>query len=386
MITPQEIQQQCLNWWKNVLIANIEAVDFFPKEINRIGKITTKDLINKLPEYQKSLQLLHNNSKTNKNLGYSIIEKEQQFDKIGKQSVPEKIIIETLEDYLQVTGKKKEYQTFLKNYNLIISGLPLLKEWIIVCPQKLIEFDVWHYLLKVCKYFIENPKPNLYIRELPIKIHTKFIENNKSIIKELLDVIISEHINSDETNFEKRFNLKYDEPKVRFRILDKQIASTYFSEIDDLNIPISQLVKLKLPLKKVFVVENKMNVLTFPIITETIVIFGSGFGVENLKNVEWLNKTELFYWGDLDVQGFEILSQFKGYFPHAKSVLMDKATFETFFENDSGTSSKVLTEMNLSEEEKQLYEILKGNNWRLEQEKIPQEYVTDNLVNNKIIL
>jgi hypothetical protein len=132
-----------------------------------------------------------------------------------------------------------------------------------------------------------------------------------------------------------------------------------------------------LPIKKVFVIENKMNVLTFPIINEAIVIFGSGYRIENLKNVEWFNNIELFYWGDLDAQGFEILSQFRGYFSHSKSILMDKATFKQFEkEIGEGKPSKI-SETILTSDEQKLYELLKSNNWRLEQEKIPLEYVDE---------
>ena len=108
---------------------------------------------------------------------------------------------------------------------------------------------------------------------------------------------------------------------------------------------------------------------------DTIAIFGSGYGVYNLKNVYWFANLELLYWGDIDVQGFEILSQFRGYFQHTKSVLMDFVTFEKFFENDFGTQTNICTLLNLTDSEQKLYEILKTNNWRLEQEKIPYDYV-----------
>ncbi|MDR2684319.1 MAG: DUF2220 family protein [Prevotellaceae bacterium] len=384
MITPKEIQQQCSNWWKSVLAAHIESVDFFPKEISRIGKIPSKDLMKRLPEYQKSLKILRNNSKSNKKNGYSLVEIERQFDKIGKQYVPEKIVIETLKDYLKITGKEKEYQLFTLNYKLLISELPNLKEWAILHHQKLIDCNVWTNIIKVCNYFIENPKPNLYIRELPIQIHTKFIEENKAIIKDLLDVLIEEYVNQEYTllkDFEKRFNLKYAEPTVRFRILDKNISQQYFSEIDDLSIPVSQFEKLDLSIKNVLIVENKTNLLTIaltlPDLIETIVVFGSGYKVENLKNTKWFKRKKIYYWGDLDAQGFEILSQFRGYFPHVKSILMDKATFKQFESEKVEGKEKSNSAPNLTNEEQQLYAILKANNWRLEQEKIPLEYAIE---------
>ena len=37
MITPKEIQEQCLKWWKDVLLSSIDSCLYFPKEISRIG-------------------------------------------------------------------------------------------------------------------------------------------------------------------------------------------------------------------------------------------------------------------------------------------------------------------------------------------------------------
>ena len=256
---------------------------------------------------------------------------------------------------------------------------PELKDWLIKNPIKIIQKqDEWDDIIKVCRYFQEKPKPNLYVRELPITVHTKFIERNQSIIKDLLDVIISAYSNREEKHFEKRFNLKYSEPTIRFKILDKEVSRSYFTGIDDIGIPISQFETLKLPISKVLVVENKTTLyttLTLPEMKKTIALFGSGYSVHNLKAVSWFTNVELLYWGDIDVQGFEILSQFRGYFPMTKSVLMDKDTFFKYFENDLGTKTNILTQLNLTENEQQLYDILKTNNWRLEQEKIPFDYV-----------
>ena len=54
---------------------------------------------------------------------------------------------------------------------------------------------------------------------------------------------------------------------------------------------------------------------------------------------------------------------------------MDKTTFDKYFENDSGKPTTDATTLNLNGNEKELYNLLKTNNWRLEQEKIPFDYV-----------
>ncbi|GBU24053.1 hypothetical protein R83H12_00674 [Fibrobacteria bacterium R8-3-H12] len=381
-ITPEKIQQQCTNWWKDVLVAYIKFDDFFPKEINRIGKITTKDLREKLPEILRSLEILQNNSKSNKKFGYSLIKTELSY-KGKKHLIPKKVVIETLEDYLKIIEKEKEYQIFTNNYELLINELPILKEWVISHPKKMIDYNIWTDIIKVCKYFIKTPKPNLYIRELPIDVHTKFIEENEGILKELLDIVIKDYIQPDETDFEKRFNLKKD-LSVRYIVLDPNISDT--SGMGDLSIPINKFEQLELPLKNVLIVENKTNLFTIPELEKTMVIFGSGRGVGVLKNVKWFEQVRLFYWGDIDTDGFEILSQFRDYFPKTQSILMDKNIFDRYEKyRVKSPPSKISTPLNLTKDEQELYNLLKENNWRLEQEKIPIEEFNELIANGCFI-
>ncbi len=186
-------------------------------------------------------------------------------------------------------------------------------------------------------------------------------------------------MNFDASKFEERFNLKFSEPLIRFRVLDHKISEEVFSGISDLPIPVSQFRSLKLKNMRIIIVENKVNlynILTLPNTENTIVIFGKGYSVSNLKNIEWFNDKEILYWGDIDAQGFEILSQVRSYYKQVSSILMDTDTFIKFYENDSGTISLVKNELNLNKEENLLYNKVKSENLRLEQEKIPNWYVT----------
>lgn len=377
MITPQEIKKKAERKYEPFLQSIIESKPF-EKLVIRGDKSYTKS---SLPEFENEIQLIVSQSKENKGFGYTLEFQRVKTKYLGTQDLPTAIFFESEIDFLKFLGKENEVEFFKESVEKILDAFPELKEWIIKKPLNVIANQTeWEGILKACKYFKINPKPNLYIRELPIKVHTKFLERNQSVIRELLDMLISEHINIDEKLFEKRFNLKYAEPQIRFKVLDKEIAQKFFSGIDDLAISVSQFETLNLPIKKVLVVENKTTLyttLTLPKMNDTIAIFGGGYGVFNLKNVEWFNDLELYYWGDIDVQGFEILSQFRSYFPQTQSVLMDKQTFDNFFECDQGTPTKISIELNLTNLEQELYNILNKNNWRLEQEKIPFEYVNN---------
>jgi hypothetical protein len=379
MITPKEIKDKTERKYISFFLQSLVENKPFEKLVIRGDKSYTKS---SLPEFEKEIQQINSQSKEKKGFGYTLEFQKVKTKYLGTQDLPTSIYFDTEKDFLRFLGKEKEVELFLLSVERILAKFPELKEWVVKNPIKVVQNQTeWESILNVCQYFRQNPKPNLYIRELPINVHTKFVERKQAVIKDLLDVLILEHLNNDEKQFEKRFNLKYSEPQIRFKILDKEISQIYFSGLDDLAIPISQFETLNLPIKKVLVVENKTTLhttttfLTLPKMDKTIAIFGSGYSVANLKNVKWFKNIELLYWGDIDVQGFEILSQFRGYFQHTKSVLMDLVTFEKFFELDLGTPTNISTILNLTDSELELYDILKTNNWRLEQEKIPYDYV-----------
>lgn len=384
MISPNEIKIKAERKYKAYLQAIINHEDIFPLVI--IGNKTPSKSI---PEFKKELNELVAFSKEKKGFGYTISYQVKRTKSLGTQSLPDSIYFKTKQDFERYLKVETEVKQFLTNYKMIVNSFPELNNWLEKNPKKVIaNSDRWNDILKVCDYFKSNPKPDLYIRELPISVHTKFLETNATVIKELLDIIIEPFVVKDKNRFEKRFNLKFSEPLIRFKILDSNVSETYFSGINDISIPVSHFNSLTIPIDKVIVVENKTNLLTIaltlPPMENTIVIFGSGFKVENLKKAKWLKEIEILYWGDIDVHGFEILSQMRGYFPVTKSILMDEITFEKFFENDEGTISKVNTLPNLTDNEMKLYLSLKDNNWRLEQEKIPLEYVMFRLCKDKL--
>ncbi|MDP3244089.1 MAG: DUF2220 family protein [bacterium] len=377
MITPKEIQEQCLRWWKEVLLSSIDSVAYFPKEVSRTGKISSKDILKNLSAYKDSIHLLQSESKESRKFGYKIIFEERQFDKIGKQQVPDRIIIETLDDYLRITAKEKEYQAFFKNHSLIVLELPILHDWIKANPIKLIQHNTWAETLKVCNYFIQHPKPNLYIRQLPIDIHTKYISENESIIQSLLEFLIPERINQSERRFEKRFNLKYSEPLIRIRFLDNQLSP--IETATDISLTLSEFKNINSICANIFVTENIMNFLTLPCLPNTIAIWsGGGFNVSYLNEIDWLISKQFFYWGDIDAQGFQILNQFRAYFPNTISVMMNEETLLNF-KSGEGERAANQTLQHLTESETELYNHLRQNNIRLEQEKIAQVFAEDKI-------
>ena len=152
----------------------------------------------------------------------------------------------------------------------------------------------------------------------------------------------------------------------------------------DVSIRLSDFENTEWNSTNIIITENKMNFLTLPDIEGSIAIWsGGGFNVSYLKTVQWLNNKSIFYWGDIDEHGFQILHQIRSYFPQTKSIMMDIATYENFQDLvGPGEKNNAVILQNLTDKEALLFQLLKvsvGKN-RLEQEKIPQYYVEEQLV------
>ena len=78
-------------------------------------------------------------------------------------------------------------------------------------------------------------------------------------------------------------------------------------------------------------------------------------------------------------QGFQILSEIRTHFPQVESFLMDKETFDKFYEGEVGTATNVEKVLCLTQEDKEMFDFLKEGNYRLEQEKIPFEYASSKI-------
>jgi hypothetical protein len=132
---------------------------------------------------------------------------------------------------------------------------------------------------------------------------------------------------------------------------------------------------LNLPVQRVFVAENEVNFLAFPPTPSSLVIFGAGYGFEALAGAAWLQRCELHYWGDIDTHGFAILDQLRAQFPHAQSLLMDRATLLAHGQQWGDEPQPVLRDLpRLTPDEMAVFDDLRDNRLRvgvrLEQERI----------------
>ena len=359
----------------------MQEESLFPYAI-RMKKATQK-------EVRLNLSTLLDEVKKLERLKLYVEYKEFDFKSIGVQRLPISVVFESEVDLLEFLKKKIEFKEFCKAYDKSVEQFPLLKRLFLVKPKILLQNrKIIDALLDIVDFFVENPRPYIYIREISISgIDTKFIQKNRVVVDAFFSAVLNEKsYNKDITKlsdngFEKKYGLKYELPLVRFRILDEAL---FINGISDISLTTEEFAKLNFPCKRVFIVENKITMLSFVSLHQAIVIFGNGYGVGRIKEAKWLQKRELFYWGDIDMDGFAILSQARGYFEEIKSLFMDKKVVEEFKDLIVTTEEKTHKNLeHLTPDESLLYERLFHDyyaiNMRLEQEKVPFRYIEKEL-------
>lgn len=382
MVHPEEIREKAQRRWKDYLKAKVNGqMDFFPLAIpcdKNFSNLSSK-------EFEKAITLLQMGSKVKKGYGYSLHNVCKDTKRFGVQNVPERITIDSEDDFLKLTGREEEAGRFFDIFRRTMVEFPELKECLTTCASVVIEnYNDWEGILKVCRFFRHTPCPNRFVRELNIGVHTKFVETHIKILRPLLNVIVGDKVNQNASTFYSRFNLKEGDPQVTFRILDGDLCKKYLSGFTFNTVYLCEFCKLDIPIEKVIVMENKLNVTRIvellPDTKATLVVWGSGYKANILKDVDWMNKVELFYWGDMDVQGYEILAQFRSYFPHVKSLMMNKTAMEVHPHQGTGVESKRIQAIALDEEEQIVYELVRDGNLRYEQEYLPEWFVRNTLM------
>jgi hypothetical protein len=145
--------------------------------------------------------------------------------------------------------------------------------------------------------------------------------------------------------------------------------------VSQLSVWVSEFKQLNLAVRRVYVIENLTSFLTLPAVEDAVAIWGGGFAVNLLAGAGWLGEKQLFYWGDIDVHGFQILAQLRVHFPAVRSLLMDADTFARYHGGGQGAEFVAQALPSLTVAEQQLYQELLRTNARLEQEKLPAAYV-----------
>lgn len=308
-----------------------------------------------------------------------IEEKGKATKRFGRQTLPVRLFIDTPKDICVLLGIQAKEKRFLSVLAETEKRAPELREWLIRYFQRIDEESFYPAFLTITEAIQKREKKEEgYLREWAIPgLDTKFLENHGFLLRSLWNTLFpAEEVHTLAELSEKLFVQPVPTPTICIRTLDE---SQTFCGVHSLFLSQDEIAHFRPSQHRVFITENKVNGYTFPEVEDSLILFGMGYGVLELaKEAKWLSEKEIYYWGDLDHDGFNILSHLRELLPEMQihSFLMDRDTLLSYVDKkvkDTGNTATIPSHLTVSE--KMAWKLIHDNGWRLEQERIPHEEV-----------
>jgi len=198
-----------------------------------------------------------------------------------------------------------------------------LVPWLTAHPMRALRLaDDWDRLLATVTWIERRQVPGMYLRQVDAPgVDTKFIERHRGVLAELLDAQLDpSRVAADAPDFADRYGFLRRPGYVRFRVAGG------FRGFSELSARADEFTSAPGGISRAYVIENEITYLAFPVPAAEMVIFGGGYAVPVLEPLGWLAGLDVVYWGDIDTHGFAILNRLRHHLPHARSMLMDRAT------------------------------------------------------------
>ncbi len=361
-----------------------------PRRLRLVGPTST-ELTERFDDVRAWMTDLRRTSPPHGAPRYRIVLREFRHRVLGSNAVPDEVWLDTLDDALALIGKQKDVKRFASLLQLTREQHPALLPWLEKRPLNALALaDVWPRLLEVVSWLYAHPRPGIYLRQVDlIGVDSKFIEANRGVLSELLDLALPldaiDASASGASQFCRRYGFKDKPLRIRFRLLDDSVALLPGACEPDISVTQAAFDRLELPVSRVFITENEVNFLAFPPLAGSMVIFGAGYGFEVLAGAQWLQQRSIYYWGDIDTHGFAILDQLRAQLPHVQSLLMDRATLLAHTSQWGEEPQPLLRDLpRLTVEESAMFDELRDNRLalrlRLEQERIGFSWLQQALV------
>ena len=308
---------------------------------------------------------------------------ERRWRTLGRQALPEKLVLQSAEQVAGWLGQSKRWQRAAERYRQLVQRWPAIGKTLSRYFDVLADYSASDFerLASMLAWLEANPGSRLYPRQLPVPgLDSKWLETRKRLLADLLRAVRG--AGSFEQTFYDLCGLRPVPALLRLRILDPDLRR-YVGELSDLSAPLSDLARLSIRPSRVFVVENLQTGLAFPDLAGAVLFMRLGYDVDALAGLPWFAGAGLYYWGDCDTHGFAILNRARTYFAGLQSFLMDERTLQhhkaLWVEESEQHPAQDLPL--LTSAERSTYRALKSHAWgpnvRLEQERVAWGYAED---------
>lgn len=236
-------------------------------------------------------------------------------------------------------------------------------------------------LVKLIPQLQKGMGADCYLRALPVTfVDTKFIEKNLCIIELIVAAIIDSSV-----KVKGLLSWLDCREKPKDWLLIKPLCKKMVDSLGGLpllRMSSETLLNFELPASNILVIENEQSCLSLNNVPDTIAVSGGGKNI-SWMNAGWLANKRVGYWGDIDSEGLGILSDTRRKVSAITPLMMDAKTVELYRGRMVDEPESAFREPSaLTDEELKLFRMLRQGDYgkkRLEQERLPMEYVYMNL-------
>lgn len=314
--------------------------------------------------------------------GWIIEWEEWNSKKLNKQHWPAQIRVDHEEDYLALLKKEKEVARFKEQLLILLQWNPNIRPWLTKRPRKVLELENdWKGICAVIDYFYNNSLHEHYLRGLPVPVHTKFIRKHEAIILSLVKHLHPGICKQDSGNLETVLGLRQKPFLFPTRWLDIPLQQSLLPNMEFIGLTQESLQALNWPIKEIWIVENETTLYMLPPRPNALAICSEGYALSGLSDIPMLQQANLYYWSDMDEDGYNLLSMFRVLYQHAKSIFMDEACFNLHEPEVKHQPEKYKRQApsRLTDTEVNTYNQLAALQGRIEQEKLKLSYVMDTI-------
>ncbi len=324
----------------------------------------------------KTKEFLRNQSKEIRGFGPVIQFDQTSTRRFGAGEFPGAVMFTSLEDLTRYIEKQAEAERILQNAGIITDAFPEVRQWTASRLRLLASRDAttWRGIVEIVSYFMQNPKPWIYSRELPLPTPTKLLEHNYAPVIEILSLVYPAALNDVYTTWQDRLGLRSSSDLIEGRFLDSTLAPHLPRHM---LAPVKEWNRCAFPAPTwILITENRTTLFTLPNLSGCLALLGKGYAVTKLAEIDKLRETQIYYWGDIDQHGFEILASLRSHLNRTISCMMDEATLrkcERYVgkEEVEGTLPEKFVSQHLTPVEQLLWNKCSQYHHRLEQEHIP---------------
>ncbi len=252
---------------------------------------------------------------------------ERNWARVGRQSVPTRVLIDGAEAIAVIAGKRREWAAWRSRIATLRAAVLVdaaFSEQVDAAlrthARAIAQLDGTdaEILRNASAWLVHHPVSGLRVRQVPVRgMHSKWLERHRAMVED----IVAAATGSD------GLGLVDPDERLRVMILDPRLCP---SGLRDVAAPIGELAEIPFDdrLRVVLIVENLETLLALPDTDGAVAVHGSGYIGHRVGALPWVRNRPVLYWGDLDSHGFAILNRVRAAGIDARSVLMDREVLE----------------------------------------------------------